>query len=136
MQKHGLCFHVYHNRLVDYCWDIDKRTEYIEKHKPAHEIDVRLGSIKLIPNDKLPAILALAGRLLHDARLVRDTADESAEITGRQGVSYSLACSLAGIKSMAGDVLDMLIEAHMGELVAIHEEVYPDCGCVEGELVF
>jgi len=44
--KSGLCWHVHHDILLEYCWDFDRRVEYIKSSKPPEEVETRLRLMK------------------------------------------------------------------------------------------
>ena len=51
--KKGMCWHVWHNRLLSYCPDYDRRVRTIEITKPAHEVKPRLAWMQMVKG-KLP----------------------------------------------------------------------------------
>ena len=51
--KKGMCWHVWHNRLLSYCPDYDGRVWMIEATKPVHEVKPRLAWMQMVKG-KLP----------------------------------------------------------------------------------
>ena len=50
----GLAFHCYHNLLINWVYDYQKRVDYIRTSKPRKEQELRLRLFKMIPEDDLP----------------------------------------------------------------------------------
>ena len=66
----GLSIHCHHDRLIEYCYDYDKRVKYIKTGKPKNEIETRLKLFKMLSKE---AINALPKRLIK-ANAERDKA--------------------------------------------------------------
>lgn len=49
--KSGLVWHMYHDHLVTYCWDYEKRAQSIIAFKPVHEVAERLKRFQLIKGE-------------------------------------------------------------------------------------
>ena len=55
----GMYWHVYHDSLLDYCYDYDGRLQYIEKYKFESEQKLRICLFKLVQHPELlPPALA------------------------------------------------------------------------------
>jgi len=114
MKKSGFAFHVHHDTLFEWCYDYDKRVEYIKNFKPKQERKIRLRLFKLIPEDKLPVRLRKAGEAYGKAwdayRKARDIYDKARETYYK-----------AQIDSYKAE------EAYTPEIEALHKELCPDC---------
>src|SRR3990167_8654401 len=55
-KKQGLSLHCHHDTLIEFCYDYDKRVEYIKKEKPEHEQEIRLRLFKLLPQEAVKEI--------------------------------------------------------------------------------
>ena len=58
--KKGFAFHMYPDRLIEWCMDYDAWVEGIKLCTPKDELELRLRLFKLIPPEKIPARLAKA----------------------------------------------------------------------------
>jgi hypothetical protein len=58
--KSGWYWHVHHERLVEWCYDYDKRAAYIKAEKPADEVETRLRLFKPVAGP-IPERLQSAG---------------------------------------------------------------------------
>ena len=47
-KKQGFSIHCHHDTLIEFCYDYDKRAEYIKKEKPQNEQKTRLRLFKLL----------------------------------------------------------------------------------------
>ena len=59
--KKGFYWHVYHDKLIDWCYDYQERVNYIKIEKPKNEIKTRLRLFKKV-KAKLPKELVEAGK--------------------------------------------------------------------------
>ena len=50
--KTGLAIHCHHDRLVEFCYDYEKRVEYV-KQKPKNEVETRLKLFRLLPDEAI-----------------------------------------------------------------------------------
>src|SRR3990167_4074368 len=50
--KTGLAIHCHHDRLVEFCYDYEKRVEYV-KQKPKNEVEKRLKLFRLLPDEAI-----------------------------------------------------------------------------------
>lgn len=50
----GLAFHVHHDVLIEWCYDLQGRIAGIKAAKPVAEQPTRLRLIAIVPNDQLP----------------------------------------------------------------------------------
>ena len=56
MKKQGWAIHLHHGKLVEYCYDYDKRVEFIKEYKPTSERETRLRLFKLLPDEAVKDI--------------------------------------------------------------------------------
>ena len=70
----GMAFHVHHNILVEHCYDCNERIDFIKKHKPSDEQELRLKLFKMLPESKLPERVAKAWAEYDKARAENDKA--------------------------------------------------------------
>src|SRR3990167_8897844 len=52
----GLSIHCHHSILVEYCYDYQKRVEYIKKNKLQDEQEIRLRLFKILPQKAIKEI--------------------------------------------------------------------------------
>ncbi len=94
--KRGLYWHVYHNSLVDYCYDYDGRREYIEQHKPAHEREERIRIMQPVKG-KLPDEVYKAAVFFAEAGVAYDKAavayDKAAVAYDKAAADYTRVSS-------------------------------------------
>jgi hypothetical protein len=78
MKNSGLYWHVHHENLWEYCYDVKGRIEYIKKSKPKAEIKTRIRLMKPIMarlgDAKAWAAYAKAGAACDKARAAYDKA--------------------------------------------------------------
>ena len=53
----GACWHIYHDCLLDWCYDVRGRREYIKKYKPASEQPLRLRLMKRVKGELPPELV-------------------------------------------------------------------------------
>jgi hypothetical protein len=56
----GLAWHVHHEIMIEWCYDLDERLDYIKSNKPSNEISTRIKCFSLLTQrsiDSLPADL-------------------------------------------------------------------------------
>ena len=54
MHQSGIAFHVHHDSLGEFCYDLDERLGYINSIKPEGERKLRKVLLKIIPDELLP----------------------------------------------------------------------------------
>ena len=54
--KKGLAIHCHHDTLVEFCYDYDKRVEYIRRDKPKNEQEIRLRLFKILSESAVKEI--------------------------------------------------------------------------------
>ena len=52
----GLAFHVHHMKLVEWCYNLDERVQYIRDCKPAEEVPTRLRLLAMVKGPLSPAL--------------------------------------------------------------------------------
>lgn len=51
LPPNGFAWHMYHDHLISFCWDYERRCRVIEYAKPAHEIVERLKRFQFIKGE-------------------------------------------------------------------------------------
>ena len=110
----GFAFHVHHDTLIEWCTDYQERVDYIKRDKPANEQELRLRLFKIIPEDRLPVELVVAGKAYDEARKACIVAWKAYEVAEK---AYN----------EAGKAYDVAWKAYQPELLKLHSELCPDC---------
>ena len=132
MNKAGFYFHVYHNKLVTYCPDPDRRLTHIKQFKSDDEIPIRLAAMKRVPHGQLPMALTSAGTLYQAIWNLRNEAHNKGE-----HVSIEEMKQLAELYDLVRYHTETLIELYKTELMDLHIALAPDCPCEHtGRLTF
>jgi len=63
-------WHIHHNQLLEFSDNIRERIEYIKRHKPAYETDLRLALLKPV-RGKLPRAVVEAEKACQKARIAK-----------------------------------------------------------------
>ena len=135
MKKSGFAFHVHHDTLFEWCYDYDRRVEYIKNFKPKQERKLRLRLFKLIPEDKLPVRFRKAGEAYRKAWEAYDKAweayrkdweayDKAWEAYRKAWEAYRKA-QKAYYKAQKAYYKAQ--KAYTTEIEALHKELCPDC---------
>ena len=66
-RKSGFYFHVHHNILMEWCYSYDERFEFIKKHKPKEEQELRTKLFQPVLGE-LPSNLVEAAKAYDKAR--------------------------------------------------------------------
>jgi len=144
MTKHkGFCWHVHHDKLLEWCFDYDKRADFIRRHKPKDEIPIRLEWM-LFVKGKLPADLCKAGQEFDAANDKSDVARrkhaalEERCLQGRKKYVVALHKWMAAIKKrdVVDDKLTALLRLHKKRIEALHKKECPNCPWDGRRLVF
>ena len=109
-EKSGFfCWHLHHKgKLMEYCYDFERRVKFIKEDKPAHEVPYRLKWMKRVEGE-LPEEVKRAGQ--EYARALRE-------------------------HDRAGQEYDRALDLHKEEIEALHKKECPDCTWNGKELVF
>ena len=67
MTEKGMFWHVHHDILLEYCYDYNKRVQFIKENKPKNEAELRLQLFKKVKG-KLPVAVVKAGDAYDKAR--------------------------------------------------------------------
>ena len=122
MKKSGFAFHSYHDILIEYVTDYDKRVEIIKRNKPPEEQALRLRLFRLIPEDRLPTELIKEGVAYGKAK---DAYGKAKDAYGKARDAYNKAWD-AYVKAK---------DACEPEINKLHEELCPNCP-FDGKTIF
>jgi len=155
--KQGFCWHVHHNVLLEWCWDIDYRAGVIKDRKPPHEVATRLHLFRPVTG-RLPDAVLQAGTAYEKTRRAfaevwmgrinagiayakaNDAKANDAKVADDAKAASEKARASCGeaerVCNKVGAVLDGAILNHRAEIEALHAK---ECGCKEWngtEIVF
>jgi len=102
----GFYWHVHHDAIVEWCYDYDERAEYIRRHKPECDREIRLA-----------AMIAVQGKLPDEVVAAWKAYAEVEKAYVEAGKAYVEAWK-AYIEAIA---------AHSAEIAALHEQECPNC---------
>ena len=83
----GWYWHVHHEVIVEYCYDVEGRVEYIKRHKPEHEVETRLKWMTPVKG-KLPGEVVAAGEAYNK---VWEAYNKAREAYNKAGEAYNKA---------------------------------------------
>ena len=116
----GLGMHVHHDVLIEYCYSLSERAEYINSDKPKRERETRLRLLRLLPTEAL-----------------LDLPDEVQRVYAeRQRVEAEWWRVHAEVQRVHAEVQSVLDPIPASDLDAFHQKW---CGCKEWngtEIVF
>ena len=125
----GFYWHVYHDGLLDWCWDYEERVAYIKANKPKYEQELRLHLLQPVKG-QLPEPLIEAGNAFEKVRNARQK-DAEALQERRDGDDHSKAWDVylkawdASVKAEAA--LGKALNKYQPEIEALHAQECPDC---------
>jgi len=147
-------WHVYHNQ--GFSNNIQERIDYVKRHKPVYEIDLRLTLLKPV-RGKLPRVVVKTGEALNNARIVCDKlwaacneawithpkiqkACEKGQMICREAWAVYIAKRDVFGKAVAvyekvAKAHDEAIETYQAEIEALHREECPNCPW-DGKTIF
>jgi len=139
----GMYWHPHHDKIVEYCWDYEERTEYIRNYKPEHEIETRLRLFQPVKG-KLPDEVVTAGIAHGEAWIAYDKAQaayrKACVAYYKAGTAYNKARDVYDKAEDAYDKAEAAyrkaLSKHMPAIEALHAK---ECGCKEWngkEIVF
>lgn len=115
----GLYWHVHHLRLAEWCFDYQRRVDYIRAQKPAREIKLRLRLFQPVKAPPAPLVKAVAAYGKAWA-----TYDKAWVAYDKASAAYDKA--LAAYEK-AKAAYDRVISEHMPELEGLHKIECPGC---------
>ena len=118
----GLSIHCHHNGLIEYCYDYDKRVEYIKTSKPKSEIKTRLKLFKMLSKE---AINALPKRLIKaDAEREKAYAEREKAYAEREKANAEWEegkCRVGRKRSMAQEILRLQRMERKGDYIQVRK---------------
>jgi hypothetical protein len=120
----GWYWHVHHKALVEYCYDVEGRHEYIKNNKPEHEVETRLKWMTPVLGE-LPKEVVAAGDAYNKALDVHHKALDVYYKTGvyREGGYYGVRDACDKTRDAYGKAL----KTHKDEIEALHAKEHPGC---------
>jgi len=139
----GFYWHVHHDMLLEWCYDLEERIDYIKKLKPADEVETRLKWMQPVEG-KLPKAVIEAGKAYCKAREVYRKAGETyweacyaeekvGEAYGKAREAYRKAWKPY---CKAREPYHKALRDHKDEVEALHDKEHPDCPWDGKTLVF
>lgn len=125
MKQKGMFWHVYHNKLLEYCYSYDERVNYIKEHKPANERKTRLRLLKPVKG-KLPKAVIEAYTACDKAYAVYNACYKALTTRYKTYITWSKARA----------TLCKAIQDNMSEIEALHKVECPDCPWDGEKIVF
>ena len=74
--KSGFFWHIHHEILLEYSYNIDKRVAYIKSYKPKDQIEIRLRLMKPVKGE-LPQEVVKARKVYNEARNAYNEAENA-----------------------------------------------------------
>jgi len=124
----GMVWHWHHSRyLAEFCYSLDERVEFIDKHKPEHERALRKQLLKPVLGD-LPRELVAAGKARYDLWKACVKAREAYAEAGRKAYAnkwqaYKKACKAYD----TWRAYDKIYNKHLPLIEKLHQEECPNC---------
>ncbi|MBI2057462.1 MAG: hypothetical protein HYT63_00540 [Candidatus Yanofskybacteria bacterium] len=132
--KKGLAMHVHHEKFVEWCFDYDKRAEFIRTEKPPEERETRLRLFKLFKGELPPGVVE-AGLVYDEARQAYDKAyqvyDKAHWTFKKAYLAYIEARRVFNKANLAyseaWQVYDEILNKNMPAIEALHRIECPNC---------
>ncbi len=153
-QNSGLAHCVHHDIHWEYCYNYQKRVEFIKENKPKEEQELRLKLFKLLPNKLVPGresaewkacIKAVKSynKALQSCIMAREAYDKAKVACKKRGESFENDYEIYNKKwkalDKAGDAnyraWDAYYSKYANELQILHDKMFPDCPW-DGESIF
>ena len=130
----GWYWHVHHEVIVEYCYDVEERVEYIKRHKPEHEVETRLKWMTPVKG-KLPEEVVAAGEAYNKAGEAYNKAWKARDKTLEAYRKAWEACDKARkayyrageARGKAMEACDKTLEMYKDEFEALHAQEHPGC---------
>ena len=130
MQQQGLCWHVHHKELLEFCYDRDGREEYIRTEKSSDEQELRLRLFQFVQG-QLPQEVVDARKAFDEAGKVRVKAWEaygkSAESHRFDSKEHQAFIEARDAHWETEYAYDEAFSNHRDEVEALHAKECPDC---------
>lgn len=127
-RKSGFYWHVHHNKLIEWCYDVDERLEVIRTLKPAEEQELRERLFQPVKS-KLPQELLETGKVYDKAWAAHNKA-WAAYYKARAAHNKARA---AYYKAWAA--LNKLLLKYESKIKELHAKECPNCPW-DGETIF
>ncbi len=114
--KKGMCWHVWHNKLLSYCPDYDGRVQMIEITKPAHEVKPRLAWMQMVKG-KLPGEVLKMAKVFDEVREAYNKMRYVAEAFSKVDNAYD----------KAKEAYDKVLKDNRDLIEKLHAEECPNC---------
>jgi len=137
-KKAGFYWLLHHDRIIEWCYDLQERIDYIKKRKPANEIETRLKWMKPVKG-KLPKAVIEAGKACDKVyRKAEKAYDNVRRAHGKQaydkaGEAYTKA---AEVRIKAEVACREALQDHKDEIEALHAKEQPGCPWNGSTLIF
>ena len=128
MKQEGMFWHVHHDELVEYCYNYDKRVEFIKERKPGDEIEARLRLFKPVEGE-LPEELVRAGEAVGKAEKDVVAADHACGIAeaGTYEAAIGALHEANAAHSKAWVVWRQVAQNNISAIKELHAKECPDC---------
>ena len=131
----GMAWHVHHSGyLVEFCWSVTERLDFIDKHKPETQRATRKRLLKLV-SGKLPADLIKSREAYYKSWKAYYKAEKA-----HDKAVEGLLQSVEGLKAWeayakAWKAYYKAYEKHLPAIEALHAKECPDCPW-DGQTIF
>jgi len=123
----GFCWLCHHNKLVEWCYDIQGRIGYIKERKPIHEQEIRLTWFQPVKGKLLDAVVE-AREIYDKARKAHYKAwvvyNKARKAYGKVWVAY---CKTGKAYYKTQKAYDKTLADHKEEIEVLHVKEQPDC---------
>lgn len=128
MKQEGMFWHVHHDMLVEYCYNYDKRVEFIKTRKSSNEIEARLRLLQPVKGE-LPEELVRAGEAFGRAEKDYDEAETALANIDMEDYeaahdAYMDACTT---RSNAWGMWKRVLAENIDTIEKLHSEECTDC---------
>ena len=127
-QNSGLAHCVHHDIHWEYCYNYQKRVEFIKENKPKEEQELRLKLFKLLPNKLVPGRESAEWKACIKAVKSYNKALQSCIMAREAYDKAKVACKKRG-ESLVNllRAWDAYYSKYANELQILHDEMFPDC---------